>query len=154
MPIPSNVALGNLVIKNLPDLFCFTSARDLVANLPELLGVETPLANVSNVVVGVSQPDDSQTNSVWFRYNNAGSFVGIYVFSGGKWVPLFPVKDSTHIQTQAFSSEDGTAPAGWTEIRGDTPGFPPGVATALAAQAIDDPTSTFRVWFWAYYTGV
>lgn len=153
MPIPSDVALGNLVIKALPDLFCFESARDLITKLPELLGVETPLSNISNVVVSISQPSDSQTTSLWIRINNAGNFVGLYVFSAGKWQPIYPINDGTHIQIEAFSSTDGTAPAGWTEIKAATGGLPTGVAAALAAQAIPDPTATFNVWFWAYFTG-
>lgn len=153
MPIPQDLIIGNLVVKNLPETFCFTSATELIEQLPSLLGVEIPASQVSNVVVSVSQPSDSETTSIWFRVNNSGSFVGIYVFSNGAWIPIYPINDSVHIQVEWFSSTDGTAPAGWTEIEASTPGFPPGVATALAALAIPDPTATFNVYFPAYYTG-
>lgn len=149
--IPSNTITGNLVVKNLPETFCFESAHDLIEQLPSLLGVEIPSANVSNVVVSNAQPTDSETTKIWFRFNNAGSFVGIYVFTEGAWTPIYLINDSKHIQIEWFSSTDGTAPTGWVEITASTPGFPPGVAAGLAAQAIADPTSTFNVYFAAYY---
>ena len=153
MPIPTDIVTGNLVVKNLPDLFCFESAADLVKNLTEILGVEIPAANISNVVVSNSQPSDSQTTSIWFRFNNAGSFVGIYVFSGGAWIPIYPINNSVNVQLQRFTSSDGTAPTGWTKIEAATPGFPTGVAAALAGEALDPGGAGFDTIFWAYFTG-
>lgn len=152
-PIPSSTIVGSLVVKDLPELFCFEDARSLIEQLPTLLGVAISASNISNVVVGPAQPSDSQTTSIWFRTNNAGNFVGIYVFSGGTWNNIYPINDSTHIQIEFFSSTDGSAPKGWTQITASTPGFPPGVAAALAAQSINDPTSTFKVYFAAYFSG-
>ena len=153
MPIPSDIVTGSLVVKSLPDLFCFESAAELIKQLPEILGVEIPASNISNVIVSNSQPNDSQTTSIWFRFNNAGSFVGIYVFSGGVWIPIYPINNSVNIQIQRFTSSDGTAPAGWTKIEASTPGFPTGVAAALAGEALDPGAAGFDTIFWAYFTG-
>ena len=72
----------DLVLKNLPDIACFESPLDWFKAIPDYIGGQVS-SSVSNVVVSNVQPTDSQTTSVWFRVNNAGSFVGIYVFSGG-----------------------------------------------------------------------
>ena len=152
--IPSNVILGNLVLKSLPDLSCYQTLPEFVQALTTILGVEIPASNVSNVVVSNEQPNDSQTTALWVRVNNAGTFVGLYVYSGAKWVPIYPINDTVHIQIQRFTSEDGTAPTGWTKIEASTGGFPTGVAAALAAEAQDPGSVGFDTIFWAYYTGV
>jgi hypothetical protein len=153
MPNPTNVVTGNLVVTSLPDLFCFESVAEFVQQLTTILGVEIPASSISNVIVSNTQPNDSQTTSIWFRFNNAGSFVGIYVFSAGAWIPIYPINDSVHIQIERFTSEDGTAPTGWTKIEAATPGFPTGVAAALAGEALDPGSAGFDTIFWCYFTG-
>ena len=81
---------GSLKLADLPDLFCFTSWPEFLKALPDLLTVEIP-AGLTNVVITNVQPNDTQRDFVWFRMSNGGSFIGIYLFSAGKWTQFFPV---------------------------------------------------------------
>ena len=85
----TNVVIGQLLLKTLPELQCFTNFTDFLKALPDLYAVAVP-SSVTNVIVGPSQPTSSQTSSVWVRINNAGTFLGIYVFSDGKWIQICP----------------------------------------------------------------
>lgn len=142
----------DLVLKNLPDIACFESPLDWFKAIPDYIGGQVS-SSVSNVVVSNVQPTDSQTTSVWFRVNNAGSFVGIYVFSGGQWQSIYPNMDQDTVQVQWMFNADGTVPDGWTKIvSGDTV-IDPAVVTALTAQYIQDPSLTFDVYFAARFSG-
>lgn len=84
-----SVVIGDLVLKALPELQCYTNFTDFLKALPSLYAVEVP-ATVTNVIISPSQPTSSQTSSVWIRTNNAGTFLGVYVFSQGQWVKIVP----------------------------------------------------------------
>jgi len=85
----TNTVIGQLILKALPELECFTNFTDFLKALPGLYAVEIP-ASVTNVIVGPAQPSSSQTSSIWVRVNNAGTFLGIYVFSDGNWIQVVP----------------------------------------------------------------
>jgi len=83
------VVVGDLVLKALPELECFTNFTDFLKALPSLYAVEVP-STVTNVIVGPSQPTSSQTSSVWIRTDSSGGFIGVYVFSQGQWRLIIP----------------------------------------------------------------
>lgn len=153
MPLLSDVVRGSLVVTNLPEDFCFTTFRELILALTQYLAVEVP-STITNVVVSNVQPLDSQTNSVWFRISNAGGFQGIYVFSNGSWVQVFPAQNGVFW----FMGNSTTPPDGYTLI--DTSNTQavallglPAIAT-LTTQYIQDPTLTFFVYFACTWTGM
>lgn len=149
---PENVVSGALVIQNIPENACFTSYVEMLKSLPTYLGVQIP-ASVTNVVVSNIQPSSSQTTSVWFRLSNAGTFLGIYVFSQGEWHNIYPINDGNQFQIETFVSLDGTVPDGWTKIEVGDPLLPPAVVTAIVAGNVMDPTNTFAQKFSAYFSG-
>lgn len=147
-----NVVRGELVVENIPENACFTSFVELLKALPNYLGVEIP-DTITNVIVSNIQPSSSQTTSVWFRLSNAGSFLGIYVFSQGAWHNIYPINDGNQFQIETFVSIDGTVPTGWTKVITGNTTLPPAVVTALVARDVLDPTATFAQMFSAYFTG-
>jgi hypothetical protein len=84
-----STVVGELVLKALPELQCFTNFNDFLKQLPALYAVEVP-STVTNVIVSPSQPTSNQTSSVWIRMSNASQFYGLYVFSEGQWIQIVP----------------------------------------------------------------
>lgn len=146
----ANIVRGSLVVQNLPELFCFQSARDLVEQLPSLLGVQIP-DSISNVIISNTQPTDSQTAALWVRLANSGSFLGIYVFSQGQWQPILPVNTDTVLQIYWFTSTTGDVPVGFTKIGAGTPQIAPAVVAALQAQYV--VSGSIDLYYAAIFTG-
>lgn len=88
---------------------CFTSWKDFIAKLPGMLALELP-ANVTNVTVGNQQPTDSERDNLWFRKDNAGSFLGIYIYATGAWRQIYPVPG----QFTLIVGDSRTPPDGYT----------------------------------------
>lgn len=153
MSIPTNIASGTLVLRNVLETACFESLEDFVKQLTVLLGVEIDASKISNVVVSNEQPSDSQTTSIWFRISNSGNFIGMYVFAGGAWRVMYPVNTDHVTQIFWFASDDGSAPPGWEKITDTTPNIAPGVIAALTAQYVQDPSNTYDIYFAAQYIG-
>lgn len=131
-----DITRGNIVLTGLPDTKCFTSWQDFIAALPDLLGVEIPVSSITNVVVSNIQPSSSQTNSIWFRVSNAGSFIGIYVFADGAWQQIYPVNVDTPVVTNQifWFFGDSTQPSpGWENTQ-DFTGLSVAVKANLFAQ--------------------
>lgn len=105
--------IGELVLKALPELQCFTNFTDFLKALPSLYAVEVP-SSVTNVIVSPSQPTSSQTSAVWIRTSASGTFLGMYVFSDGAWMQIVPAPhqiiwmygDSSAIPTGYKSTDD------------------------------------------------
>jgi len=152
MPVLSDVVKAQLVLNKLPDSLCLETWLDLVKMLPELLSVEVP-STITNVIVSNVQPLDSQRNSVWFRYSNAGVFMGIYIFSGSTWTQIFPLLTGVYW----VYSTDGSAPLGYQKIDGSNSTVVAavglGAVNALAATYIQDATSTFDCIFACSWIG-
>lgn len=68
---------------------CFESIQDFLTQLPNYLVAKIP-ASITNVIVGPFQPTDTQRDSIWFKTDNSGAFVGIYAFSSGTFTQVFP----------------------------------------------------------------
>lgn len=148
---PENVVSGALVVQGIPENACFTSFTDLLKALPTYLGVQIP-ASVTNVIVSNVQPSSSQTTSIWFRYSNAGSFLGIYVFSQGEWHNIYPINDGNQFQIQTFVSLDGTVPEGWTKVAAGDPNLPGPVVTSITSQDFTNGAGVVQK-FSAYFSG-
>lgn len=89
MPLLSDVVRAEFVRNGIVEGLCFENIEQFLAAFPSLYSIEIP-SNITNVIVSNVQPLDSQRNAVWFRYSNAGIFIGIYVFSNGAWMQIFP----------------------------------------------------------------
>jgi hypothetical protein len=152
MSNPENIIKANLVIENIPENACFETFIELLKAIPQYMSVAIP-ETITNVIVSNIQPNSSQTTSVWFRLSNAGTFLGIYVFSSGQWNNIYPINDGNQIQIETFVSIDGTVPDGWTKIAVGDPLLPPAVVTDIVAGDVMDPTNTFEQKFSAYFSG-
>lgn len=88
--MPNDVLRGAIKIDNFLEGKCFTSWKDFVLALPQMLSVEVP-TSVTNVTVGTVQPGDDEKDNLWIRRDNSGSFLGMYTFAAGSWKQIFPV---------------------------------------------------------------
>lgn len=86
MPITVRNALK---INNIPDLACFKTFTDLLKALPEFYSVEIP-NDITNVVISSSEPDESQRDSLWIKTDTSGSFIGLFLYTGGAWNQIYP----------------------------------------------------------------
>lgn len=124
---------GELVISDLPDLACdsINSFSDLLKVLPRYLIPIFP-SNQSNLVVGVSEPLNSEVTKLWERYDSAGNVVGLYGFTAGKWYPIVqPIADNW-IEIKWLVGDSANPPPGWTLVDNTGPtAIPAGVRTYL-----------------------
>lgn len=91
MSLTSDNVLGALVPLGLPEDICVESLSQFIRDIGKYIGVQIPL-NATNVVVGPQQPGPENLNALWVRQTNNGGFVGLYVYAGGKWRQIYPVK--------------------------------------------------------------
>lgn len=85
-----DVIEGALKLIGLPQAECWTNLEDFIKWLVANIAVEVP-PNITNVIVSNVQPSDSQRDCIWFRRNNSGGFMGIFIFNAGAWKQLYPV---------------------------------------------------------------
>jgi hypothetical protein len=133
MTIPA-VTRAPIVLTGLQETTCFSSMQEFIQALPTLIAAAIP-SNITNVIVSPVQPTDSQTQDVWFRLSNSGSFTSINVFSQGAWRTIYPVNVDTPSDTLQifwFQGDPALPPAGWTNTTLAS-GMDPAIATALAA---------------------
>jgi len=83
-----------LTLTGIPDNLCFegTFAEAIKAVL-DRVRVLVP-DTITNVVVGTTEPSDSQRDYVWFRTSSGGDFIGIYIFASGAWQQISPVPNA------------------------------------------------------------
>ncbi len=93
----------------LPDELCFEGTfADAMQQIISKLRVIVP-DTITNVVVSNQEPTDSQRNYVWFRLDNSGSFIGVFIYSQGNWQQVFPVPNAL---SWIYGSSD-TPPVGY-----------------------------------------
>lgn len=83
-PPINNTVVGALKLLNLPDVACYENFEQLLKAIETLYAVEIP-STITNVVVSSSEPGPDHTDSIWVRKDASGNFLGVYVFSDGKW---------------------------------------------------------------------
>lgn len=125
-----------LKVLNLPDLLCVKNITDLVQQLPNFLVGQAP-TSITNVVVSNVQPLDTQRDSVWFRKDNAGNFIGIYVYSNGTWQQMYPVPGQM-FRMYRNPDDPVTIPVGYTRFD-LAPGIDPTLYTFVIATWMPDP---------------
>ena len=132
MSTPTNVAIGELFVKDIPELACFTTFAELLQALPQYLGVEVP-NSITNVVVSNTQPNSSQTTSLWIRISNSGNFLGMYVFAGATWNQIYPVPNQMfRIISTSSSNRSNNPPAGFILVS-DSPAYTVSQKSAVTA---------------------
>lgn len=72
------------------DVECFQSLQDFVNWFYDNTVVQFQTSLITNVVVSPNQPNNSQTNQIWFKQNSSGTIIGVFVFSGGAWIQFLP----------------------------------------------------------------
>lgn len=140
---------GAIKISGFPEGICFTSFEDFLKKLPGFLTVEIP-QSITNVIVSNIQPLDSQHDSVWFRRDNSGTLIGIYVFSGTTWKQLWPVPGGVFWVYRP----DGTTPEGYSKIDDTRTDILSTVRAEIMAQYVKDNTNTFDVYFAVTFEGL
>lgn len=81
---------GAIKVLDIPDDVCISTARNLVLSLERLLGIEFDASMVTNVYVSTTEPEETD-RTIWYKLDNSGNFVGVYVFVQGQWLVMFPV---------------------------------------------------------------
>lgn len=132
---------GAWKLVGLPDTACFTSFKDLLLALQAFSVLEIP-KTITNVVVSNVQPLDSQRNYVWFRTGSSGHFIGIYVYSDGKWVQVFRAPQEI-IRIGGIGADSRTPPPGYQLIDSDNAGFTSAQVSFIQSGWHKDPTNTF-----------
>lgn len=122
-------------VVGLPDLVCANSLVDFLNQLPNLIVGQAP-TSITNIVVGNVQPLDTQRDTIWFRKDNAGNFIGIYVYSAGTWQQMFPMPGQIFPHYRQ-STDPTTDPVGYTRVD-NAVGVPAAVVTQLQTQWVAD----------------
>lgn len=124
----SDVILGALKLVGKADCQCFTGIPDFLKAFPKLFAVEIP-ASITNVIVSVDQPDDSQLDCVWFRLSPSGSFSGIFIYATGDWQQIWPVPNAVF----KMYGDSRSIPAGYALVDANNPHFTAGQIAAMRA---------------------
>lgn len=145
---------GAIKINDLPDLGCFTSFEELLKALPTFLTVEIP-STITNVIVSNVQPLDDQRDALWVRRNNAGSFVGLYIYASGTWRQIYPVGGGNTGTFQLFrvKGDSRTIPEGYLLADEDNPHLTANEASWVKTQWLHNPTQEYYVIFDITYEG-
>jgi hypothetical protein len=139
MPVINEVIRGALKLTQLPDRVCFTSWRDFVQALPDLLSVEVP-ESVSGVVVSADQPGDDDKEKLWFRRDFSGNFLGLYAFQNGNWHPFYNLAPNEVVWV---FGDSGDPPDGFVVILPDDPVVPSAVVTHLINLYLPNESGSF-----------
>lgn len=142
-----DVILGSLKATGLLDVQYFQSIQDLLSKLPSVFVVEMP-AIVGGATVGNTQPGDDARDRPWYRFDNAGNFIGIYVYALGNWRQVAPAPN----QLIRMIGDSRAVPEGYQLADAANPKTA-SVAASLQAQWIKDPTATYWVVFDVTFDG-
>lgn len=95
MSSSNNLINGAIKVLTLPDLECYEDLKVFLLDLPNILGVQVP-ETITNVVVSNIQPTSDHRDSIWYRFSNGGTFMGVYMFSSGSWIQMMPAPGTIH----------------------------------------------------------
>lgn len=130
MPDNTNVVIGDLLLKVLPELLCYKDFTSFIKDMPNIFAVSVP-NTVTNVIVSNAQPSNSQTDALWIRQTAAGGFMGIYVFAGGLWRQILPAPNEIF-----WLYGDSSAPPAGYVTTDDASGVEISVTLATALKAL------------------
>lgn len=129
-------------VLGLPQTFCFTgTTANIIQQIADALVAEAGDGDFSNVVVGNSEPTNPQTTALWIRQDNSGTFVGLYVYSGGTWLAIYPIAGQL---TRVYGSSTNP-PAGYQSAE-DDPLIPAPVLAFLQTQWLTDGAGGWLVY--------
>jgi len=131
---PAGIVLAPIKYLGLVDGQCFTNITDFIKTLQENLVAEVP-DNITNVHVGNIQPSSTERNSVWFRVDTGGKFIGIYMFDGAVWQQVLEAPN----QVTWMFGDSNNLPAGFILVDGDNPNFDSGQVTAIQSMFYPTP---------------
>lgn len=144
----SQTITGAIKVLDLPETACFTSFPDLIRSLEQYLAVQIPPQSFSNIVISNTQPGSADRDKIWWRLSNSGSFVGIYFYSGGNWIQVFPAPN----QIFWLYGDSANPPTGFSFAAVSSLFSAPNYAT-LIAQAIPAGPGPY-VYYPAVYVGI
>lgn len=143
-----DVISGAIKLSGLMEGKCFTSWQEFVQALPSMLTIEVP-SSISNVTVGNIQPAADELDHLWIRKDSSGSFVGLYVFSLGKWRQVYPVDG----EVIWMNGDSRLIPDGYVLIDTGTSGFTQDVINHIKNMYKLDNTGVYYVYFAVTYVG-
>lgn len=141
---------GVVKVLDVPDDACLTTVRDLVLQLEKYLAVEFDTEKITNVVVGTAEPDTTDRDVIWFRIDNSGNFLGVFVFVQGQWLQMFP-PPFTLFRMYGASND---LPEGYVLASADIAGISEAMETAIKATWTEHPTEDYYVIFDVVYVGI
>ena len=144
-----DVITGTVKLKGFIEDTCYTSLKEFIAALPNILYTEIP-SEATNIVVGSQQPSNDQRDAVWFRQDNAGTFVGVYVYSAGTWKQIVPSPQ----QIIKMYGDSRSIPDGYQLIDATNPNFTAAEVTAIQSSWIRDVTDTYWTVFEVTFQGL
>lgn len=148
MRLIEDVIKGAIKINGNLDRQCFSSWREFLETLPNLLAVEVP-RGASSLLVGREEPGEEDRNKLWARQDSNGAFLGLYAFQNGGWRPFY-----NYVQNEIiwmFGNSD-TIPDGFTLVEVGDPVIPSSVVNAIRGQFIPGANNNF-IYFAVKYTG-
>lgn len=123
---------GALKVNGSLDRQYFTSWREFIEALPNLLSVEIP-SSITNVVVSAGEPGDDDGDKLWVRKDSAGGFLGLYLFQRGKWRRFF---NSAPNEVHWFGGDSNHPEEGFVVIDDEDAVFTSYVVTSLKVKYI------------------
>lgn len=87
MTITANQIVGAIKLTGLSELQCITNPEEFAQALARAMVVEIPNFN-QGVHVGPTEPSSPTTAGIWVKTDNAGTFLGFYVYSEGAWIAV------------------------------------------------------------------
>lgn len=140
---------AEIKIDGLPDDYAYTDMRSFIEFLVDHLVVDIP-NEITNVVMSATQPGDNERDSVWLRRNNAGSFIGIYLYSNGAWSQFFPAPG----EIVWLRGDSRNPPAGYRVIESGTPGFTDYEVAFYTNKYLQKEGDTYYIYYAATFTGI
>lgn len=144
----SDVIRGAIKLDSLVSGCCFTSWEDFVKAIPTLFSVEVP-ATITNVVISNLQPGSSLRDNLWIRLDNSGSFMGLFIYTGGLWQQIFPTPQGIF----KMYGDSRVIPSGYLLADTSNPHLTAGEAAALMASWVLHGSGLYYTIFDVTYEG-
>lgn len=141
---------GAIKVAGVPDSACFSTFAELLRSLGSYLTVEIPNQTFSNVVISNVQPGQADRDKIWWRLSNSGGFIGIYGYSAGVWVQIFPAP----YQVFWLYGDSSNPPTGFRFIDGTEGIFSAPDYAELIAKAIPTGGPAPYTYYPAIYVGL
>lgn len=141
---------GVIKVQGVPDSACFITFADLLRALGDYLVVDIPNQTFSNVVISNVQPGQADRDKIWWRLSNSGTFVGIYQFSNGEWIQIFPAPN----QIFWLYGDSSDPPTGFKFLDGTEGIFTAPHYAQIIAMAVPNGGVPPFVYYPAIYVGV